>query len=126
VLPDSEDNSLTLQKWVRIMGDFAADGVWNKQGALCDLDDLPVSDALKRRIAAWMDWYDRGADRSDRNAVPFDVRVFSEQGLEIARDVKRELPDWTVVYFDQQRCHESLHVGDSEDRSYFEYEVISD
>jgi hypothetical protein len=54
------------------------------------------------------------------------VRVFSEQGLEIARDLKRELPDWTVVYFDEERNNESIWLGGPEDRSYFEYEIQSD
>jgi hypothetical protein len=122
--PD-EGNSLTRQKWVRIMADFSADGVWNKQGQLCELDCLPVSGALKARISAWMDWFDRGADRSDRTAIPFNVRIFTEEGLQIARDVKRELPDWTVVYFDEERSNEWIYHRRVGDRSYFEYEIHS-
>jgi hypothetical protein len=120
-----EENSLTRQKWVRIMADFSADGVWNKQGQLCDLDGLPVSGELKKRISAWMDWFDRAADRTDRNAIPFDVRAFTKQGLDIARDVKRELPDWTVVYFDEEKSNESVRDGALENRSHFEYEIQS-
>lgn len=126
VLLEDNENSLTGQRWVKIMADFSADGVWNKRGELCDLADLPVSDALKRRISAWMDWYDRGADPIDRNATPFDVCQFSEQGLAIARDVKRELADWTVVYFDERRSNESTFEGGPKNRSCFEYEVTVD
>jgi hypothetical protein len=125
-MQDEDENSLVRQKWVRVTADFSADGVWDRQGKLCDLDGLPVSDGLKKRISAWMEWFDRGADPSDRNSIPFDVRVFSEQGLEIARDLKRELPDWTVVYFDEERNNESIWLGGPEDRSYFEYEIQSD
>lgn len=108
---DDKENSLTRHRWVRIMADFSADGVWNQQGELCDLADLPVSDALKHRISAWMDWYDREADPDDRNGISFDLRQFSEQGLAIAQDVKRELLDWTVVYFDELRYDESSRAG---------------
>ncbi|QIG49395.1 hypothetical protein G5V57_17725 [Nordella sp. HKS 07] len=120
---EDEENSLTCQRWVKIMADFSADGVWDKQGELCHLADLPVSDALKQRISAWIDWYDREADADGPNVIPFDVRQFSEQGVAIARDVKRELTDWTVVYFDERRCNESILEGGPANRSYFEYEV---
>lgn len=121
-----EENSLTRQKWVRIMADFSADGVWNKQGELCDLDGLPISGDLKNRIAIWMDWYDCDADSTDLNASPFDVRLFTKQGLDIARDVKRELPDWTVIYFDEEKSNESIQDGLIENRNHFEYEIQSE
>ncbi len=33
--------------------------------------------------------------------MKFDFVAFAKEGLEIARAVKRELPGWTVVYWDE-------------------------
>lgn len=113
-----EDNSLLAHKWVRILADSCADGVWEKGGGAPSADDLPVSRALIERVRAWQAWYDR--DENDWGLFKGDVAAFSLEGLAVARAVKAELPDWTVVYFDAaaaERC------GREAERTVFEYEV---
>jgi hypothetical protein len=67
-----------------------------KSGGSCGIDDLPVSKELRDRIMEWQDWYERSplymTDEWD------DLDIFSAEGEAIARAVKAELPDWTIVY----------------------------
>lgn len=51
---------------------------------------------------------------------PFDVAAFSQTGRELASEVKRQLPDWTVVYFDAEAS--AMCVVDGP-RELFEYEI---
>lgn len=104
-------------KWVRIMADFAADPVWERSGCNANLDALPVSAALRQDLAAWQDWYERDC-KDYLDDQPFLARVeFTAKGLELARRVKAELPDWTVVYHDEVKAEAYAR------RELFEYEV---
>lgn len=85
-------------RWVRIMADYCSEGVWDSEGCGCSVDDLPLSDGLRAAIRA----------------------EFSAHGLALARQVKAELPDWTVIYFDEEQAAKAGWGGD---RSAFEYEV---
>lgn len=105
--------------WVRILCDFAAEGVWNRDGSAGLVDDLPVSPSLKKRITAWQDTYE-AIYRWDRKPSIQELTSFAGEGLEIARDVKRQLPHWTVVYFDELAFHNRT---EKDPRSVFEYEI---
>ena len=48
--------------------------------------------------------------------------VFARNGLEIACDLKRALPDWTVVYFDESK----LTGNKDQPRAEFEYEITAE
>lgn len=105
-----EQRRFLAERFVTIAGDYTASGVWNKQGQCMDVDDLPISTALKRRIDAWQDWYNE-CDDLDQEDKPAPWAAFSAQGLDIAKAVKAELPTWTVEYVDEnvlrQRCDSS-------------------
>lgn len=105
--------TLSECKWVRVMADYCADGIWGKDGAGVPADDLPVPAALKDRLAAWQDAFD-----SDDIREP----EFSIEGLLIAQEIKKALPDWTVVYFDSA-ASDRIEMWTGGDRSQFEYEV---
>lgn len=94
------DAALTDDCWVRIMCDCGAEGVWNRAGTCVDLEELPVDDALRRRIRDWQEVYDA---HDDVDGPPLDVGPFAAEGLAIARAVKAQLPDWTVVYYDEAK-----------------------
>ncbi|MFG6083413.1 hypothetical protein ACEUZ9_004673 [Paracoccus litorisediminis] len=109
-------NMLAEHKWVRIMTDFCADGVWDKDGAAAHPDDLPVSEELRQRILDWQAIFD---NRRHDDPIP-DYENFLAEGLAIAQAVKDSLPDWTVVYFDMGK----LDLADPEQsRTAFEYEI---
>ena len=112
------DNNLVEHKWVRLLADSCADGVWARDGCSGLADDLPVSAQLILRIRAWQAWYDR--DEDDWGLFKGDVEAFSNEGREIARALKAELPDWTVVYFD--KAASERHPDGP--RTHFEYEIV--
>lgn len=113
-------NSLETEKWVRIMCDYAADGVWNRKGQACAADDLPVEANVLTMIRGWQAWYEYN-DPAARNP-PMDEMAHAAFGLFIARLVKRALPDWTVVYFDHGKDTKGWRPGHP--RDHFEYEII--
>lgn len=112
--------TLKRDKWVRIMCDYSADGVWDSRGAACDAADLPVSSGTLAMIRGWQAWYEHAAS-SDMSHL-FDDAGHAAFGLFVARCVKRELPDWTVIYLDDSKPRNGWQPG--EPRDHFEYEII--
>src|SRR5687767_10881130 len=94
----TNDNRFIEERFVRIMCDYTAEGVWHKDG-LGAAAELPVDATLIERILRWQAWFETAL--YDDN---FDDSAFAAEGLAIAKAVKDALPDWTVVYFDQARA----------------------
>lgn len=114
--------NLNEEKWVRIMADYSADGIWSKDGCGCDIEELPVTQELRNRILTWSLAYEY-TDSVRPSRVPPQFWVY--EGLEIARAVKCQLPDWVVIYFDEIKCSDHMkNAGHKCDRSYFEYEIV--
>jgi hypothetical protein len=98
--------------------------LWDRDGAGGFAPDVPISDGLRARLAAWCRSYEDTEfylPASMRQETSFDLQAFCDEGLAIARAIKAELPDWTVVYFDQAKCPARWKPGMSRDA--FEYEV---
>ncbi len=116
-------------KWLRLMCDYSAEGVWNHRGAATSLARYPISDALAARILAWQNWYEcmLGDETGAARWSDFFGTDFSEAGRTLAQAVKQELPDWTVVYFDDARWKEVYQQGldrtDPKVRALYEYEM---
>lgn len=103
--------------WVRVMADYAATGLWDKEGVNISVDTVPISRALAFELGAWQSHYDLLADGPE-----WDERRkqhHAKWGLRIAQWVKEELPEWTVIYFDESK----LRLGHDQPRDEFEYEV---
>lgn len=116
------DNTLVQHKWVRVMCDYEADGVWDKEGCGVSADDLPVSAATRAQLRAWQhDYSMRCDDHHDPAVRVFDNAAHAAAGLPIAQAIKRELPDWTVIYFDWRNIRRPY--SGEQDRSEFEYEL---
>jgi len=45
-----EKKRFSEDKWVRIMCDFSAEGIWARSGGAVELDELPVSPELRGRL----------------------------------------------------------------------------
>ncbi len=115
------------EKWVRIMGDYSASGVWDWQGYMVTSEWLPISPELRRWLDSWASRYVSTCDawwhgnhenfeeivRNERR-----VLIYAEEGLALAAAIKAALPDWTVVYH-----NESLSMKGAAKRSEFEFEV---
>ena len=89
-------DSFDDERWVRVMTDYCASPVWNRDGLNADLGDLPVSRETADALTAWEDWFDC---RPSDDPIP-NAEAFVDVGRRLACTVKRELPDWTVVYHD--------------------------
>jgi uncharacterized protein YbcC (UPF0753/DUF2309 family) len=103
-------------KWVRIMADHCADPLWGPDGTMESLEDLPVTEDLRDRLDAWQQWY----DVHSLDDPGFDTAAFSRTGRELAKGVKAQLPDWTIIYFDEAAA--AMTAPDRR-RETFEYEI---
>jgi hypothetical protein len=89
---------------VRIVADYDSPGYQLADEDARVLAALPVGDELLARLAAWCDRFDRDCDPlayEDVTGARFDFVAFAAEGLEIAKAVKRALPGWTVLYWDE-------------------------
>lgn len=89
---------------VRIVADYCSKGYQLLDDDARAKGELRVSAALRSRLSAWNDRYEDNChprDYEDVCGMKFDFVEFAKEGLEIARAVKRELPGWTVVYWDE-------------------------
>lgn len=102
-----------MSKYVRLMADFCSSAVWDENGTNIDIDDVPMHYWLKSMITQWQAWYDREGDTQD-----FDYKTFSKHGFALAYKLKQNLPDWTVVYFDEAASYEG------KPRSEYQKEII--
>lgn len=114
-----DERGMIEAKWVRIMCDYCADPLWGPGGAMEYLEDFPVTVDLRQRLQAWEDQYD--SQNPGGPSPPLDMATFSREGRELARRVKEQLPDWTVIYFDEEA---SAMRGRDAPRSIFEYEIV--
>lgn len=111
-------------KYVRLMADYCANGLWNEDGSMVELPDLDLNlpDDLLQRVEEWQQWYTNDCQdyiEESKRTKEFDVLLFSVTGLLIAKDIKAFLgEDWTVVYFNEHTYRITLV-----DRSIYEYEV---
>jgi hypothetical protein len=104
------------------MADYSSDGLWEFDGVMMSRVDLPVSDSLRNRHIKWCDWYEKNDDYLPENErSTFDMIAFCREGLEIAKAVKAELPDWQVIYFDESMFDASRS---DQNRKEFEYEIV--
>jgi len=89
---------------VRIVADYCSNGYQLLDGDARAEGELRISDGLRSRLSDWNDRYEDNChprDYEDVTGMKFDFVAFAKEGLEIARAVKRELPGWTVVYWDE-------------------------
>ena len=87
------------------MADYGAAGVWDHDGAPLDPARLPPSPKLRARLARWCDRFQASFDRE------IDLEAFAAEGRAIARAVKAELPDRSIVYFDEAVAAREKYQG---------------
>ena len=78
--------------------------VWDREGCAVLPEALPISSALRGRFENWWSWFEFTTIFT-RNAAYRGKRIdgaeYAAEGRAIAAAIKRELPDWTVVFVDQ-------------------------
>jgi hypothetical protein len=109
-----------MSKYVKLMADYCSTGLWSKSGINLSENDFPLSEETLTALYDWVDLYETNDDymeEKNRKQPLFDLKTFSEKGLDLAKKIKADLPYHTVVYFDEYAS--TL----SNDRKYFEYEI---
>lgn len=89
---------------IRIVADDCSAGFQLRDEEARSLGAPPLSAALTERLAAWNARYEdfcHPLAYEDITGARFDFVAFSAEGLALARAVKRELPGWTVTYWDE-------------------------
>jgi hypothetical protein len=88
---------------VRIVADYCSPGYQMVDAEARAFGELPVSAELLDELARWSNRYERcdPQDYEDVCGMRFDFVRFAAEGLEIAKAVKRALPAWTVLYWDE-------------------------
>lgn len=112
--------------YLRVMPDYSSDGVWDVDGAMLCLEELPISVALRERIERWNQWYERNEDWKDphERKTEFDYARHSAEGFAIALLMKAERPEWDVVYHCQVRAQQTYNETRSyDDRLRYEFPV---
>ena len=85
-----------------VLGGDLTEAVWTSNGQPILLEDLPITDQLRTRLDKWIrltDDFEYYLPKKDR--ATFDLKGFTATGLTIAKDLKTELPDWTILYCDE-------------------------
>lgn len=102
-----------MEKYVKLMADYCSSGVWEIDGIMMDIDALPISERLRVAIRKWVDYYETNDDylAEDDRTSDFDVDFFGEEGYKIAKLIKAELPDWTVMYYDEREFTKHFEGG---------------
>lgn len=85
------------EKTVSIYCAARAEGTFVEGGAISPYN-LPISRDLAEKIRDWNWWHDIGYHPRIND---FDPQDFTITGLYLAKQVKQEIPDWTVIFWDE-------------------------
>jgi len=94
---------LADEKWARIAADYGGTCVWYRNGVGTCAEELPVNPGLIQALDGWCAWYGCDSEeeipRHARNPeLKFNPWAHRSAGIVLAREVKRQLPDWTIVF----------------------------
>ena len=93
------------QRHLRLMADYGSAGVWDYDNTPLDPARLPLSPKLRGRLARWCARFEKSFE------AEIDLEAFAAEGRAIARAAKAELPDWSVVYFDEAEAARADYRG---------------
>lgn len=97
----ADKTDLPDDKYLIIGGDLT-EAIWTSDGQPILLEDLPITDQLRTKLDEWIrltDDFEYYLPKKDR--APFDLKGFTATGLTLAKELKAELPDWTILYCDE-------------------------
>lgn len=111
---------------IRIVADYCSAGYQLGDEEARRAGAPPLSEDLLHRLADWNARFEDRCDPLDYEDVSgsrFDFVAFAAEGLELARAVKRELPGWTVTYWDEALDWFMARDPRSYDQTRSEYEI---
>lgn len=88
---------------LKIEGDVGADPIWcNQCGCNFDLEDIPISNELKRELMGWATKYGEWIDWEKDKLLPNRIELEEEhnkQGVKLTEKVKKELGENYKIKF---------------------------
>lgn len=116
---------------VKIMAEDGGLGYWLADPEARAIGDLPVSEELRDNLYVWNTRWEQGCSGDayeDPMGARFDFVAFSNDGFALAKAVKRELPDWTVLYWDEaiEWRYWMTREPRRYDRAAIEYEITAE
>jgi hypothetical protein len=93
---------LADEKWARIAAEYGGTCVWYQNGVGTGIDELPITPGLRDALQGWGNWYDDCEDFMPKHlrdpALRFNDVLHREVGIALAKAVKEQLPDWTIMF----------------------------
>lgn len=85
---------------VQVYPDALANGIWDSKGRNMQYENLPVSKEIIKDLKEMSALY----DKHDQSHFEIKQKLydFNLMSKEIAKKIKRELPDWKVYFFDEK------------------------
>ena len=76
-------------KYIKVMADFCADGLWDDKGSMIELpcEELNLPDNILQRVESWQAWYTRDCQdffEESRRTKTFDREAFSIETFKVA------------------------------------------
>ena len=87
---------------LRLAADYMSTGLWGEDHTQVELDSIPLSQELRDRIVKYVDDYEKCDFFLHRGEETYaEACSINETGLRIAKDIKKELPDYWITYYDE-------------------------
>lgn len=102
------------------MADYTSTGLWHNAGHVMEVSELNVSSDVLDDLQEWVNDY----EDMDEDITEDALKEWSMRGFSIATEIKRQLRDCTVVYFDEYQLQKHSRLSNNlADRLNYEYEV---
>lgn len=111
IIDPARDWAETYGRYVRLMAEICSSPVWVRDGTGVCVEELPVSDPLKRALVHWGDDYTEIGDMLAHDVLiyecspAFPLAWYNARGAALAEALRHELgADWQVDY-SSLGCH---------------------
>ena len=88
-------------KIIKLMADYESTGLCDSYGILIEYEDLSISEEMIQYLKSWCSIYDTcNKDYLDENN--FDYKSFNNFGKIIFEKLKKELPEYYIVFVEEK------------------------
>lgn len=108
-----------MDKFIKVMADFSSTGLWDRQGVMLELTDIPeLPFWFSKELVPWCEKYeDYDFDMEDAEN-DFPLEEFAAEGKVLAQKLAKAMPDWEIWYFDEfgfnQHCTDEVFTDVNE------------
>lgn len=96
-------------KYIKIMADYSSTGLWDRDGMMLELDEVPLPFWWVPKFKRWTEWYEENDDYMEDSIVDFQYQKFAAAGEDLATQLAKVLPDWQIWYFNEHMFIEAMN-----------------